>query len=297
MFKHSPYIIPCFRANVSFENNVNLYNLLLEYASEGSLANRLRNYNSLPKVEVKKHTKNVLLGLSCIHNNGIIHCDIKPGNILLVGRDKTAKIADFGLFVTLEQGMNQKQGVIRGTERYMAPESVINTEYTPQVDIWALGCTVYELITGTPLWEDADGDDVLEKIEFEEPKFQNSKLSNEAQDFLEKCLMKNPSTCWTADLLLNHTFLQNSSKLANTAKTRKKKSDSMSLLHKPIQKITFKIGHHKFSRQLLDSKPLLDKPIQKITFKIGNHKFVRQFPDVKEVENETCGKVPGTDNT
>ncbi|KAH0664221.1 hypothetical protein KY284_029152 [Solanum tuberosum] len=245
MFKHSPYIIHCFGADVSFENNVNLYNLLLEYASGGSLADRLQDCNSLPEVEVKKHTKNVLLGLSCIHNNGIIHCDIKPGNILLVDMDKTAKIADFGLSVTLEQGMNQKQGVIRGTERYMAPESVINTEYTPQVDIWALGCTVYELITGTPLWEDADGDDVLDKIEFE-----NSKLSNEAQDFLEKCLVKNPSSRWTADLLLNHPFLLHSSKAANTAKTRKKKSGSMSLLHKPIQKITFKIGNYKFVRQL-----------------------------------------------
>ncbi|KAH0682548.1 hypothetical protein KY290_021129 [Solanum tuberosum] len=140
MFKHSPYIIHYFGANVSFEDNVNLYNLLLEYAFGGSLADRLRNYNSLLEVEVRKHTKNVLLGLSCIHNNGIIHCDIKPGNILLVGRDKTAKIADFGLFVTLEQGMNQKQGLIRGTVR-------------------------------TPQWEDADGDDVLNKIEFAEPKF------------------------------------------------------------------------------------------------------------------------------
>ncbi|KAK4718865.1 hypothetical protein R3W88_017203 [Solanum pinnatisectum] len=199
MFKHSPYIVHCFGANVSFEDNVNLYNLLLEYASGGSLADRLQNCNSLLEFEVKKHTKNVLLGLSCINNNGIIHCNIKPGNILLVGTDRTAKIADFGLSVTLEQGMNQKQGIIKGTERYMAPESVINTEYSPQVDIWALGCT------------------------FEEPKFQNSKLSNEAQNFLEKCLVKNPSSRWTADMLLNHTFLQNSSKVANTAKTRKKK--------------------------------------------------------------------------
>ncbi|KAH0685062.1 hypothetical protein KY290_021126 [Solanum tuberosum] len=122
MFKHSPYIVHCFGANVSFEDNVNPYNLLLEYTSRGSLADRL----------------------SCIHNKGIIHCDIKPGNILLVGGDKTAKIVEFGLSVTLEQGMNQKQGVIRGTKRFMAPESVINIEYSPQVDIWALGCAVYD---------------------------------------------------------------------------------------------------------------------------------------------------------
>lgn len=178
----------------------------------------------------------------------------------------------------------------------MAPESVINTEYTPKVDIWALGCTVYELITGTPLWEDADGDDVLDKIEFEEPKLQNPKLSNEARNFLEKCLVKNPSTRWTADMLLNHTFLQNLSKVANIAKTRKKKIDSMSFLHQPIQKITFKIGHHKFSRQLLDPKPLLDKPIKKITIKTCNHKFVRYLTDLKEVEDETCGRILSTDN-
>ncbi|XP_069155840.1 mitogen-activated protein kinase kinase kinase 20-like [Solanum lycopersicum] len=163
MFKHSPCTVHCYGAKVSFEDKVYLYNLYLS------------NCNSLPEFEVKKHTKNVLPGLSCIHNNGIIHCD----NILLVGRDKTA-----------------------------------------------------------------NGDVVLNKIKFEEPKFQNSKLYNEAQDFLEKCLVKNPSTRWTADMLLNHPFLLHSSKAANTAKTRKRKSGSMSLLHKPIQKVTFKIGNH-----------------------------------------------------
>ncbi|KAG5610568.1 hypothetical protein H5410_021849 [Solanum commersonii] len=129
MFKHSPYIVHCFGANVFFEDNVNPYNLLLEYAFRGSLADRLQNYNSLPEFQVKKHTKNVLLGLSCIHNKGIIHSDIKAGNILLVGGDKTAKIIEFGLSVTLEQGMNQKQGVIRGTERFMAPESIYLSIY------------------------------------------------------------------------------------------------------------------------------------------------------------------------
>uniref|UniRef100_M1DKH3 ATP binding protein n=1 Tax=Solanum tuberosum TaxID=4113 RepID=M1DKH3_SOLTU len=117
MFKHFPYIIHCFRANVSFEDNVNLYNLLLEYASGGSLVDRLRNCNSLPEVEVKKHMKNVPLGLSCIHNNGIIHCEIKLGNILLLGMDKTSKIADFGLSVTLEQGMNQKTRSYQGNKK------------------------------------------------------------------------------------------------------------------------------------------------------------------------------------
>uniref|UniRef100_A0A3Q7J651 Protein kinase domain-containing protein n=1 Tax=Solanum lycopersicum TaxID=4081 RepID=A0A3Q7J651_SOLLC len=92
MFKHSPYIVHCCGANISFDDNVNLYNLSLEYAFEGSLVDRLQNCNSLLEFEVKKHRKNVLLGLSCIHNNGIIYCDIKPGNILLVGMDKLPRL-------------------------------------------------------------------------------------------------------------------------------------------------------------------------------------------------------------
>ncbi|CAN4099812.1 unnamed protein product [Withania somnifera] len=140
--------------------------------------------------------------------------------------------------------MNQKQGLIRGTARYMAPESVVNSEYGPQVNIWALGCTVLQ---GHRY---ANDDDVLEKIKFEEPKFQNSKLSNEAQDFLKRCLDKNPSSRWTAGMLLNHPYLLSSSKLADTVKTRKKQRGSVSLQHKPLRKITFKHGHHKYVIQL-----------------------------------------------
>ncbi|KAK4365766.1 hypothetical protein RND71_013646 [Anisodus tanguticus] len=253
IFKDSPYIVRCFGANLTVEDGVILYNLMLEYASGGSLTDRLHNYNSgegLPELEVKKHTKNVLLGLSHVHNRGIIHCDIKPGNILLVGTDEIAKIADFGLSMTLEQGINCEQGLIRGTERYMAPESVLNSEYGPQVDIWALGCTVYELLTGTPLWESDSGseedagDNVLYKIGFEEPKFQNSKLSNVAQDFLKRCLVKNPSSRWTADMLLNHPFLLNSSKVADTAKTSKKQSGYLSVLRRPNGNLVFKKQPH-----------------------------------------------------
>ncbi|KAJ8548327.1 hypothetical protein K7X08_030796 [Anisodus acutangulus] len=134
-----------------------------EYASGGSLADRLRNYNSgegLPEFEVKKHTKNVLL--------------------------EVAKIADFGLALTLEQSWTQKQG-LRGTKGYMAPESVLKQEYGPDTDIWALGCTVYELITGTPLWKSSNSDekfdDVLHRIKYEELSFENVKLSTEAKDF------------------------------------------------------------------------------------------------------------------
>ncbi|KAK4375203.1 hypothetical protein RND71_005880 [Anisodus tanguticus] len=110
------------------------------------------------------------------------------------------------------------------------------------------------------------GDDVLYKIEFEEPKFQNSKLSNVAQDFLKRCLVKNPSSRWTANMLWNHPFLRNSSKVANTAKTRKKQSGYISVLRKPNGNLVFKkqsqqkIAPSKASNSSIDCKTLSGAP-------------------------------------
>ncbi|KAK6787198.1 hypothetical protein RDI58_015723 [Solanum bulbocastanum] len=69
------------------EDGILLYNMLLEYASAGSLAHRNNDKLGLPEFQVQKYTKDVLLGLSFIHGKGIIHCDIKPHNILLTSND------------------------------------------------------------------------------------------------------------------------------------------------------------------------------------------------------------------
>ncbi|XP_019236210.1 PREDICTED: LOW QUALITY PROTEIN: serine/threonine-protein kinase greatwall-like [Nicotiana attenuata] len=249
MFADSPYVIHCFRPNIELQDGVAVYNLLLEYASGGSLADRLHNYNSgkgLSEFEVRKHTRNVVLGLVHIHSRGVIHCDIKPDNILLAGSDETAKIADFGLSMTLEQSRAQKHG-LRGTERYLAPESVVDEEYGPEVDIWALGCIVYELMTGTPLWEsdeDSQDSNVLYRIGFEEPMFHNAKLSKEAQDFLKRCLVKNPRSRWTADMLLNQPFLNSSIIEDNVQPATKTPKKLKIILRRPQQKIAVKIQPH-----------------------------------------------------
>ncbi|XP_049360251.1 mitogen-activated protein kinase kinase kinase 20-like [Solanum verrucosum] len=255
MCQDSPHVIRSFGVKVTQEDDILLYNLLLEYASAGSLADRLLNNDQLglPEFQVQKHTKNVLLGLRFIHRKGIIHCDIKPHNILLTSTDdddddteEVAKIADFGLSLTLEQSWTQKQGM-RGTKRYMAPESLLKQEYGPEVDIWALGCTVYELITGTPLWESSNADpkfeDVLERIKYEEPNLENDKLSTEAKDFLRYCLIKNPKSRWSAGLLLNHSFLKSADSVL-PPKKRKRQHGYMSSLQRPHQKRAFRTQPH-----------------------------------------------------
>ncbi|KAG5621352.1 hypothetical protein H5410_006570 [Solanum commersonii] len=247
MFEDCPQIIRCFGFKVTYEDDLYLYNLLLEFASAGSLADRI-DERGLPEFQVQKYTKNVVLGLSLIHKKGIIHCDIKPQNILLTtdgdddGMAEVAKIADFGLSITLEKNWKEKMGH-RGTKRYMAPEALIKKEYCPGVDIWSLGCTVYEMITGKPLWESSDSDLMLNRIKYEEPNIENPKLSIEAKDFLNNCLVRNPSARWSAEMLLNHSFLKSADDV-QPPDTKKRQCDGMSLLRKKRTKTAFRTQPH-----------------------------------------------------
>ncbi|CAH2069513.1 unnamed protein product [Thlaspi arvense] len=97
-----------------------------------------------------------------------------------------------------------------GTPLWMAPE-VIRGEYQgPESDVWSLGCTIIEMITGKPPWID-DGAETLRTIGFpdELPKFP-ARLSETGRDFLEKCLRRDPSERWSCDQLLQHPFLSSS---------------------------------------------------------------------------------------
>lgn len=215
-FRDCSNVIRCYGADASEEDGVILYNLMLEYAAGGSLADRIYGGKSgFLEDEVRTYTKSVLMGLSCIHRKGFAHCDIKPDNILLVDDGpgmSVAKIGDFGLAKRVRKSSKQrrrKRGS-RGTLAYMAPESILFGEYGCGVDVWGLGCTVVEMLTDKRLWDfnpKAEGKDAfLKRIVNQEVEIPQG-LSWDARDFLEKCLIKNPVLRWTADMLLGHTFV------------------------------------------------------------------------------------------
>ncbi|XP_070046198.1 mitogen-activated protein kinase kinase kinase 20-like [Nicotiana tomentosiformis] len=175
--------------------------------SAGSLADRIgqNSRHGLQDFEVKQYAKSILLGLSHIHGRGFVHRDIKPDNILLVGTDKVAKIANFGFAKKVGgvKGQKRKHG-LKGTPMYMAPESVLDNEYGPEADIWAFGCTVFEMVTGKIVWDCSEANNVvylLCKIGMGSPDLQNKRLSKEDEDFLKKCLVKELRLRWTADML------------------------------------------------------------------------------------------------
>lgn len=205
--KDCPEIIRCHGDTYSCENGQKLYNVLLEYASGGSLADKisLSDDGRLPEPQVRQYTKALLKGLHYIHKFGYVHCDIKLQNILLCS-DGGVKIADFGL--AKRAGSAAAGCQLRGTPMYMSPEMVTGSEQGTPADVWALGCVVAEMASGSPAWRCSDVAALLMRIGVgEEVPEIPGVLSEEGKDFLEKCFVKDPSRRWTAEMLLNHPFV------------------------------------------------------------------------------------------
>ncbi|KAK1589194.1 hypothetical protein Q3G72_031397 [Acer saccharum] len=205
-------IVRCFGDSCSVEKGERLYNLFLEYASRGSLADQIKR-NSLKESDVKRYTRSVLKGLLHIHAKGFVHCDIKLQNLLLFD-DGDVKIADFGLAKKSGNDENQQKQSrfqCRGTPLYMSPESVNENEYESPGDIWALGCAIVEMVTGKPAWnhsQDSNLFALLIRIGVgDELPLIPEQLSQQGKDFLIKCFIKDPKRRWTAEMLLNHPFV------------------------------------------------------------------------------------------
>jgi serine/threonine protein kinase len=125
--------------------------LVMELVEGDSLARRLTTAGPLPAAEVARIASQAAAGLAAAHQQGIVHRDIKPANLLL-DADGTLKIGDFGIarFVDDPSGALTTTGQIVGTSLYLAPERALGQNAGPASDVYALGCVLYQLLTGKP---------------------------------------------------------------------------------------------------------------------------------------------------
>jgi len=123
--------------------------LIMEYLPSKSLAMVMAERGSLPAREVARIGAQSAAALAAAHAAGIVHRDIKPGNILL-GDDGTVKITDFGISRATDDVTVTKTGMIAGTPAYLAPEAAIGREPTSASDVFSLGSTLYAAVEGEP---------------------------------------------------------------------------------------------------------------------------------------------------
>ena len=160
----------------------------LEFLEGGSLADRIDG-KPQPIDEAARIVETLARALDVAHRRGIVHRDIKPANILLAG-DGTPKIADFGLVKRLEANSTQTgTGSILGSPSYMAPEQATGTEKVgPAADQYALGATLYEMLTGRPPFRGSSIVDTLDLVRTAEPVAPSRLLPRMPRDLETICL-------------------------------------------------------------------------------------------------------------
>ncbi|XP_033615516.1 inactive serine/threonine-protein kinase PLK5 [Fukomys damarensis] len=177
--------------------------MVLEYCGRQSLAHVLKARQTLTEPEVRYYLRGVVSGLRYLHQRRIVHRDLKLSNFFL-NNNMEVKIGDLGLAARVGPG-GRCHRVLCGTPNFLAPEVVSRNGHTCQSDIWALGCILYTVLTGSPPFPVAPVSEMYENIRagrYPEP----AHLSPNARHLIARLLAPNPAERPSLDQLLQDNF-------------------------------------------------------------------------------------------
>lgn len=167
-----------FAASVRHENVVAVHAveeqpipwLVMEYIPGATLQQKLAATGPLEMVDVVRIGRQVAAGLAAAHAIGLIHRDIKPGNILLEDGSERVKLTDFGLARAVDDAGLTRTGVIVGTPMYMAPEQARGRAVDQRADLFSLGSLLYAMCSGRPPFGPGDSLVVLNRVAHDQPR-------------------------------------------------------------------------------------------------------------------------------
>ncbi|KAI8997264.1 kinase-like domain-containing protein [Pilobolus umbonatus] len=192
-----------------FSKDSEYLNIILEYVEMGSLYHNIKSFGKFPEKLAASYTYKILCGLNYLHNSEVVHCDLKAANILTT-KTGGLKLTDFGVSLSLKMKDNKLTGEPAGTPNWMAPEVIKLNGVSTKSDIWSLGCTVVEMLTGKPPYSGMPSLAALYRIvEDDQPPIPtNVPMSREAIEFLLQCFNKNPDNRPTAHELMNSAWMK-----------------------------------------------------------------------------------------
>ncbi|PLW27115.1 hypothetical protein PCANC_23219 [Puccinia coronata f. sp. avenae] len=182
--------------------------IILEYCENGSLHTICKKFGKFPESLVAVYICQVLEGLLYLHEQGVIHRDIKGSNILAT-KEGGVKLADFGV-ATRTGGLSDNAVV--GSPYWMAPEVVDQSGATTASDIWSVGCVVIELLEGKPPYYFLDPMPALFRIVNDDCPPLPESASPIARDFLLQCFQKDQNLRISAKKLLKHPWMLSAKK-------------------------------------------------------------------------------------
>lgn len=189
-----------------FEDSSNIY-IVLELCKKRSMMELHKRRKTITEYECRYYIYQIIQGVKYLHDNRIIHRDLKLGNLFL--NDMLhVKIGDFGLATRIEYEGERKK-TLCGTPNYIAPEILTKKGHSYEVDIWSIGCVMYTLLVGQPPFETKTLKDTYSKIkkcDYRVPSY----LRKSAADMVIAMLQSNPENRPTIGDLLHFEFLSSS---------------------------------------------------------------------------------------
>ncbi|XP_065530653.1 TRAF2 and NCK-interacting protein kinase isoform X3 [Lathamus discolor] len=222
--------------------------LVMEFCGAGSVTDLIKNTkgNTLKEEWIAYICREILRGLSHLHQHKVIHRDIKGQNVLLT-ENAEVKLVDFGVSAQLDRTVGRRNTFI-GTPYWMAPEVIACDEnpdatYDFKSDLWSLGITAIEMAEGAPPLCDMHPMRALFLIPRNPaPRLKSKKWSKKFQSFIESCLVKNHSQRPTTEQLMKHPFIRDQPNerqvriqlkdhIDRTKKKRGEKGDNLHMEH------------------------------------------------------------------
>ncbi|MEU4605672.1 serine/threonine-protein kinase [Kribbella sp. NPDC023972] len=189
---HSPHVVAAYDFGAYGDG----YYLAMELVSGRTVADELKRTGLFSPEQAVRVVREAAAGLAAAHRQGIVHRDVKASNLLLAD-DGTVKVADFGIVRFLHDTTTTltSTGQIVGTSHYLAPERVLGRPAEPPSDVYALGCVLYQLVTGhPPFMGEAPASIMYQHVQNEPvpPSDLRPELAGELEDLIFWMLDKDP---------------------------------------------------------------------------------------------------------
>ncbi|NWV49122.1 M3K19 kinase, partial [Daphoenositta chrysoptera] len=192
----------------------NILSIFMEFVPGGSISSILNRFGPLPEVVLCKYTKQILQGVAYLHDNCVVHRDIKGNNVMLMPNG-VIKLIDFGCarrlaWASLSGTRSELLRSVHGTPYWMAPEVINESGYGRKSDIWSVGCTVFEMATGKPPLASMDRVAAMFYIGARRglmPALPDL-FSGAAVEFVHACLTRDQHERPSALQLLDHPFVK-----------------------------------------------------------------------------------------
>ncbi|NXN72438.1 M3K19 kinase, partial [Himantopus himantopus] len=192
----------------------NILSIFMEFVPGGSISSIINRFGPLPEIVLCKYTKQILQGVAYLHDNCVVHRDIKGNNVMLMPNG-IVKLIDFGCarrlaWVSLSGTHSEMLKSVHGTPYWMAPEVINESGYGRKSDIWSIGCTVFEMATGKPPLASMDRIAAMFYIGAHRGLMPSlpDRFSGTAVDFVHACLTRDQHERPSALQLLDHPFVK-----------------------------------------------------------------------------------------